>query len=59
MNKKDQKKVDDLGKVMDEFMKSGLSVTEFMKEHIFKEYSEDGDKKLEDIAAQYFIDHLK
>jgi len=58
MKKKDQKKVDDLNEVIEEWEKSGLSLNEFIKLKSLKDYTKDGDKKLEDIATEYFLDHL-
>lgn len=59
MKQKDYIKVKDLEKMIDEFIKSGKSLTDFRNENMFKEYSECGTHKLKDIAAQYFLDHLK
>ena len=56
--KTDQKKIDDLTNSIDEYMKSGMSVGELIKEHIFKEYGENGNEELEEIAREYFIEHL-
>ena len=62
MNKKEKatkQKAEALERVIGEYLKSDKTMSEFIKEHMFKDYSEGGDKKLEEIATQYFIDHLK
>ena len=59
MKKKDKKSIEDLDKIIEEYMNSGKTMSEFIKEHIFKEYGESGNKELADIAADYFLDHLQ
>jgi len=59
MKTKDKRKVQDLGKIIAEYMASGKSLADFRNEHMFKDYAEFGDEKLREIASQYFLDHLK
>jgi hypothetical protein len=56
MNK--ERQIRELSDVIEEYLNSGMTLGEFIKEHIFKEYGETGNKDLEDIAAEYFIDKL-
>lgn len=57
-NKIDQNKIDRLTSAIDEYMERGMPVSELIKEHIFKEYGENGNEELEEIAKEYFIEHL-
>ena len=59
-NKKTKKqKVKALDDVIEEFEKSGLSMSEFRKKHLLEDYVESGNKELADIVADYFIEHLE
>lgn len=57
-NKLEQDKLDRLTNAIDEYMKRGMPAGELIKEHIFKEYGENGNEELEEIAKEYFIEHL-
>jgi len=59
MKKIKDKNIEKLNKILEEYEKSGLKVSEFMRRHMFEEYINNGDKKIEDIAKEYFIEHLE
>jgi len=59
MNKQDQEKVDTLSKSIYKYLDSKMTISDFIKTHIFKEYSESGDESLKDIASEYFLEHLE
>ena len=58
MNNKEEK-IQRLNEVIEEFLNSGMSLGDFIKEHIFKEYGETGNEELEEIAREYFLDKLE
>lgn len=64
MNKKETKairnikNVNKLNATISEYINSGMSMSDFIKRHLFEEYKITGNKELEEIAAEYFIDHL-
>jgi hypothetical protein len=58
MNKHDKHNVEELEKIIDKYVQSGMSMSDFIKENVFKEYVERGGEDLQEIAAEYFLDHL-
>ena len=56
MNNKDKAKK--LEETIKKYIDSGKPINEFIKEEVFKEYSKSGNKKLKEIAEEYFIEHL-
>ena len=59
MHKKEKAQIKDLEDAIDKYMKSGKSISEFIKESMFNDYTKYGDKELKEIATEYFLDHLK
>jgi len=62
MNKKEkrelEKSFDNLSKLHDEQKASGLSMLDFMKRHLFEEYGKTGDKRLEQMAKDYYLENF-
>ncbi len=54
-----KQKISNLNKMIEDYEDSGLSISEFIKEHMFEEYVKNGNKELEEIAAEYFIEKLE
>lgn len=59
MTKLHKEQIKALDEMIDEFIKSGMSASEFMREHMFKEYSKTGDDKLKEVSIDYFMDKFK
>lgn len=59
MNKKDKKNIKRLGKTIDDYLKSKMSMSDFIEKHIFEEYEETGNEDLKEIATDYFIKKLE
>ena len=55
---KDKEKIKNLMAVIDEYVSSGLSISDFVREHSFKEYGLTGAEELKDVATEYFIEKL-
>lgn len=64
MNKKEvkdskrMKNIKRLNSTIQEYIDSGIPMSEFIKMHLFEEYKLTGNKELEEMAIDYFIDHL-
>jgi len=55
---KDKEKIKNLMAVIDEYVSSGLSISDFVREHSFKEYGLTGAEELKEVATEYFIEKL-
>ena len=53
-----QNKISNLNKLITDYEKSGMRISDFIREHLFEEYVNKGTKELEEIAAEYFIEKL-
>lgn len=60
MDKKNYtEEIETLNKEIEMLMKSGMTVQEFIRRRLFEKYSETGDERLKDIAADYFIARME
>lgn len=59
MGKEDKNKIKQLDDMIEEYVKSGKPLSKFMREHIFKEYGENGDSRLHDMSVDYFLERME
>ena len=58
MSKVEYENTKELENAIEKYLNSGKTLSEFIKENLFHEYTKTGNKELEDIAAEYFIEQL-
>lgn len=56
MCNKDALKVEKLEQEVQDYINSGIPLTEYIRKHVTKEFSETGNEKLASMAEDYFLE---